>query len=147
VGCAFWELSEANSSDEIHSSFSKVKMFSWNRYEKGKSWTKQSTMKANTSGVFSEVRLFGAYTQEAARIIDTDYTTYAVVYRCKIDESWESLLDGIQDQIQIFTRSGTLDSSTNASISNTLTSLMPNFDQSRLETIQTTNCAALSYYS
>jgi len=72
----------------------KVDIFSWNQYNKGKSWSYINQFTASTSGIMTKNILFNAGSTEWGRIIDTDYTTYAVVYRCVINLSAEKLLDG-----------------------------------------------------
>ena len=136
-----------NADDKLETAFSANKMFSWNMFEKGKQSVSSAKLAYSDTGVLTQSQMLGLRETEHSRVIDTDYTDYAVVYHCSTDHNVGSFLDGKQQQIQIFTRSGTLDAATELTITSFLTTNMSEFDQSRLETIATTECNELSYWS
>ena len=59
VGCAFWQMTKADEDGNVNSSFSKVKMYSYNKYEKGRTWTREDTYTVSDSGVFTKQYFFG----------------------------------------------------------------------------------------
>lgn len=97
--------------------------------------------------MLSRKRLFGLLTTEQSTVVATDYTDYALVHHCGPDHNMGTLLDGAQDQVQVFTRSGQLAAPTASAIATILTTQMPLFDQTRLNAITTTGCTELGYWS
>lgn len=87
VGCSAWTLTQPNSKQLLETSFEKNILFSWNIFDKGKSWVASENLAYTTSGVLSTSYLWNAFRIESSRVLATDYTSYAVVYNCGFEDS------------------------------------------------------------
>merc|ERR1739841_217448 len=106
VGCITLNVSTANSSDKLNTSFNSVKLFGANPFNNGEISSKDYSLSYDTSGVLDQRTL--GIKNNFYKVLATDYSTYAVVYECTSDPV--KLLNWRNDDIHILARAETVTS-------------------------------------
>ena len=103
-GCFTLSISDPNSSNKLDAALRKIELWSWNPLKSGMS-VQNWSFDYNSSGSLT-TKTLGVISSDKYKVLDTDNTSYAVVYECTKDPY--HILNYSNDNVHIFTRSETV---------------------------------------
>ena len=120
-----------------------IKLTDINPWRNGDVMAEDFTLTYDTSGVLKN-SLLSVINTNRYKVINTDYTTYAVVYECTRDVSRP--LNFANDNVHIFSRSETV-TDANLTTWKNLAEAAVSGSSAKFETLKQTGCLATSYTS
>mmetsp|Transcript_8116 Transcript_8116/g.9711 ORF Transcript_8116/g.9711 Transcript_8116/m.9711 type:complete len:185 (-) Transcript_8116:69-623(-) len=142
-GCIKLSISEPNSKSKIYAALRSVQLFSFNPLQNGAFVADDYTLTADSSGKLSYKSLF-FINNDWYSVLDTDYTTYAIVYECSSNNP--KFLNYRNDDIHIFTRSETATDADMVAYKATAEAKKVG-SAARFETLEQKSCLPKSYVS
>merc|ERR1712060_152501 len=105
VGCITFTISEPNSKDKLDAGLHSVKLFGISPLNAGEIKAESYSLSYDTSGALSYKNLL-VIPKSFYKVLDTDYTSYAVVYECTTNPY--KFLNYRNDDVHILTRDETV---------------------------------------
>ena len=137
IGCIEQMLTTPTADDKLETQLSWVAMIGPNPFENGKIRVRPMKLQYDTNGALRREYLWSAFALDYQTIIETDYTTYAIVYQCSY--RYGKILNFNVDDVHILSRTGTMDTSTLDSHKATAEGLIPGLT-GRWETLKQSDC-------
>ena len=142
VGCIRLSISEP-SEGKSYAALRSVQLFSFNPFQNGAPISQDYTIEATSSGLLSYKTLYFIDT-EWYTVVDSDYSTYAIVYECTSNDP--KFLNYKNDDMHILTRSETVTASDLTSYKSKAEAKLSG-STARFETIEHKTCLASSYFN
>ena len=104
-GCVKANISVPDTNGKLDLAIRSVQLWGWNPLQNGQIHAESYELDHKTTGVLTYKTAFVLDT-ELYKILDTDYTTYAIVYQCSRNAPF--VLNYFNDDVHIFTRTETV---------------------------------------